>query len=78
MKTCSNEDIVRLLIESAALEEGDEVIVDAPLKQMGVQSLDKFNVFLLIEDRYGIQVPDDEFDQLDTIEAIATYVSGKE
>ena len=77
MAACTNADVVQLLIESDALTEDDEVIEDAPLKQMGIQSLDKFNVFLLIEEKYGVEVPDDDFDKLDTIQAIASYVTEK-
>ncbi len=77
MNACTNEDITQLLIESDAMAEGDEVLVDAPLKQMGVQSLDKFNLFLLVEERYGVAIPDEDFEKLDTISAIASYVSEK-
>ncbi|MCB1230177.1 MAG: acyl carrier protein [Verrucomicrobiae bacterium] len=78
MNACTNEDIIQLLIESDALAEGDEVLVDAPLKQMGIQSLDKFNLFLLVEERHGVQIPDEDFEKLDTVSAIAAYVSEKQ
>lgn len=75
MKTCTNSDVVQLLIESDALAEDDEILPYAPLKQMGVQSLDKFNLFLLIEERFEVLVPDDEFERLDSISSIAEYIS---
>lgn len=77
MNTCTPDDITQLLIESDAISADDEVLTDAPLKQMGVQSLDKFNLFLLVEEKFGVQVPDEEFDNLDTITTIATYVTEK-
>lgn len=78
MSTCTNNDIVKLLIESEALSEGDQVLFDVPLNEMGVTSLDKFNLFLLIEERFGIQVPDDDFTVLQTINEIVAYISKRQ
>lgn len=78
MSTCTNNDIVKLLIESEALAEGDQVLFDASLKEMGVTSLDKFNLFLLIEERFGVQVPDDDFAALQTINEIVAYISKRQ
>ncbi len=78
MSTCTTDDIVKLLKETEALKEGNSVLFDAPLKAMGVTSLDKFNLFLLIEERFGIQVPDADFEALDTINDIVAYVSKRQ
>ena len=75
MKTCTNNDIIRLLIESDAMAETDEFLPDVPLKQMGIQSLDKFNLFLLIEESFDLEIPDDQLERLDSISSIAEYVT---
>ena len=45
-----------------------------PLKDLGVDSLDIASIFLAIRENFGVLVPDDEIDALDTIERIALYV----
>jgi acyl carrier protein len=39
----------------------------------GVDSLDFFNLFLELEDVGGKKIPDDQVDQLNTIEAIVQF-----
>jgi acyl carrier protein len=77
MKVCTNDDIVRFLLESEAIRPEDEVAFDIPLKEMGVDSLDKFNLFLLIEENYGVTASDDEFASLNTVTAVAEFVSAR-
>lgn len=78
MNTCTNDDIKKLLVEAEALPEGKEVAVDAPLNQAGVQSLEKFNLFLLIEERFEIEIPDQDFAALNTIADIVGYIAKKQ
>lgn len=75
MERCANEDIVRFLMESEAIGESDEIAFDMPLKQLGVDSLDKFNLFLLVEEKFSVTVPDEDFAALDTIQAITDYIN---
>lgn len=78
MSTCTNTDIVNLLIESEALTHEIPVSYDASFKEMGITSLDKFNLFLLIEERFGIQVPDADFAALNNINETVAYVSKRQ
>ena len=43
----------------------------------GVDSLEMANALLIIEERYGVKIPDEEALQLDSIEAIAELVGRK-
>jgi acyl carrier protein len=45
------------------------------LKDLGVDSLDVASIFLTIQERLGVRVPDPEIDRLATVRAIAEYVS---
>jgi acyl carrier protein len=47
---------------------------DTPLKDLGVDSLDIAGIFLAIQEKLGVRVPDDEIDQLDTVRRIADYL----
>lgn len=75
MSKCTNSEVIEILRESDAVTVTGDLPVDVPLKQLGVQSLDKFNVFLLIEEKFGVTVPDEDFDKLDSIESIAAYIN---
>lgn len=43
------------------------------LGDMGVDSLDFFNLFLELEDIGGKKIPDEQIDKLNTIEAIVQF-----
>lgn len=43
-------------------------------KEAGIDSLEMMSVFLGIEEKYGIHIPDQDLDQLDTIDNIIQYL----
>jgi len=63
------------IIESAKISldlsrlNGDTVFKDA-----GVDSLDMFNVFLGIEEHFGVTIPDEDIDQLKSVNEIVAYL----
>ena len=40
----------------------------------GLDSMDMMNVFLEIEEAFGVKIPDDDIAQLDSIQSIISYV----
>jgi acyl carrier protein len=71
------EDIVALILESAPdlrIGEGD---LQRPLADLGVDSLDKANVLLEVQERFGVVVPDEDMDSLDSVSAIAGYINSR-
>lgn len=75
MSKCSHSDVIDILREAEAVPGDGEIPVTASLKELGVQSLDKFNVFLLVEEKYGVVVLDDQFQELDTVEKITEHIN---
>ncbi len=51
---------------------------DALLRENGVDSLDMANILLSIEEKYGVKIPDEDIEKLDTINAIVHYLSNKQ
>lgn len=48
--------------------------VTRPFSDLGIDSLDVAGIFLGIQEKLGISVPDDEIDGLNSIEKIVTYL----
>lgn len=67
-------EIIEEVCSGVRVGEGDD---DKPLKELGVDSLDIAGIFLAIQEKLGVRVPDDEIDALDTVSRIAHYVDGK-
>ena len=64
-------EIIEDVCSGVRVGEGDE---DKPLKDLGVDSLDVAGIFLAIQEKFGVRVPDAEIDALDTLRRIAQYL----
>ena len=47
---------------------------DASLSKAGIDSLEMMNVFLAIEEKAGIKIPDEDINALDTVDDIIAYL----
>lgn len=72
----SRADVISIIVETV---DGVEIYEDRgdtaeKLSDLGVDSLDVASIFLRIQESLGVSVPDDDFDELDTIDKIANYI----
>jgi acyl carrier protein len=67
------------LFTSAGLEVDSSIMItdELPFADLGLDSLDIFNLFLAIETEFGVEVPDEDIDSLITIGALKVYVNEK-
>lgn len=69
------ESDILSIIESATISvdlslfNGNTVFEDA-----GIDSLEIFNIFLGIEEHFGVTIPDEEVDQLKSVNEIVAYL----
>ena len=48
---------------------------DQPLLTQGIDSLDALTIFTQVEEKYAIHIPDEDFEQLASIDDIVRYVN---
>lgn len=67
------------LVESAGVSvDISKIKWDTKLSAAGIDSLEMMNVFLKIEEKFGIKIPDEEIDTLDTIDGIVSYLQQRQ
>ena len=71
----NRESILSLIQESKAVEDATKLRDDVKLSDQGIDSLEFFNVLLLISEKYGIDIPDEDSDHLNTINQIIEYLN---
>lgn len=71
------EDIKEVIAEAEVLGDVSELKTDTPLSEQGIDSLDVVNVYLLLEERFNIKIPDEDLIKVQTIDAIVDYVNHK-
>ena len=71
------EEIVSIVQGAGVSVDVSGIKGDMPLRDAGVDSLDMMNVFLAIEERFDIKIPDADIDKLDTVDNIVRYLEGR-
>lgn len=66
------ERVKRVLVEEMSVDE-DRIAPDASLAELAMDSLEFVDLVLELEEEFGIEVPDDDFRKLRTIQDIADY-----
>lgn len=75
MAKATVESIKALLEEADLVDDPASLQSDVPLKDQGLDSLDGYNLFLSIEETFGIDVRDEDIAELGTIDALVAYVN---
>jgi acyl carrier protein len=71
------ENIKEIIVEADVLGDVEEMKCDVALSEQGIDSLDVVNVYLLIEEKFDVQIPDEDIEQVKTIDSIVEYVNKK-
>lgn len=72
----SENDIKELLSSIESLKNlVSKIDVNEDIYTQGIDSLDMMNLFLLIEEKYNIKIPDKEISKLNTIRKIVDYIN---
>lgn len=71
------ENIIEVIEEADVLGDVSDMKTDIALNQQGVDSLDVVNIYLLIEEKFDIKIPDEDIDKVQTIDSIIEYVNSK-
>ena len=71
------ENIKEIIVEADVLGDVEEMQSDIALSEQGIDSLDVVNVYLLVEEKFEVSIPDEDLSQVKTIDGIVKYVNAK-
>ena len=74
-----NLNDIKSILENSNLRRINvtNLLTDIPLVEQGLDSLDMFNVFLNVEEKYNIKIEDNDFDVLKTINDIVAFIDNR-
>ena len=71
------DDIKEVVVEQLSVN-ADEVKEDAKfVEDLGADSLDAVELVIALEEKFDIEIPDDEAEKIQTITDVATYIESK-
>ncbi|EDP74915.1 phosphopantetheine-binding protein [Hydrogenivirga sp. 128-5-R1-1] len=72
------EDIIALIGEIESLKDKVKSLdPSASVYEQGIDSLDMLSVFLAIQEKYGIDIPDEDIPNLTSIKDIVEYINDR-
>ena len=71
------ETLKRIIAEQAGVEEASLTEETSLKKDLGMDSLELLSVVVAIEEEYDLEVPEDELNQVDTLEDLVEYLKGR-
>lgn len=69
------ENIKEVISQADVLGDINTLQNDLPLSEQGIDSLDIVNVYLLLEEKFDIKIPDEDLDKVQTINQIIEYIN---
>lgn len=72
--TCSYDDIKQAVVKAGPQVDVDKLKPETKFRDVGVDSLDMFNIIFEVQNISGIEVPNSDFEQLDSLENVFNYV----
>ena len=66
-------------IAKTAIEDGDfeNIVSGSSFKDQGLDSLDVSTLFLAINDEFGVEIPDEDYDSITSPDVLITYLAEK-
>ena len=77
MSKITIEQILDVIAKSNVVNDVNVLEHDKPLSEQGVDSLDFSGILFNIDETFGIEIPDEDIDDLLTINNIFAYVNSK-
>ncbi|MEY8703251.1 acyl carrier protein [Francisella philomiragia] len=73
----TREDIINTIKEADVMFSTENLQDDISLADQGLDSLDAVTVYLLIEEKFDIKIPDADLERVQTLSDIVNYVNNK-
>lgn len=71
------EKVKRIIVEQLSLEE-EKVTLEATLTDdLGVDSLELFEVIISLEEEFNIEIPNEEIEDIKDVKGIVAYIEKK-
>ena len=71
------EDIKALIIKAETQIDEKKINENVILTDIGCDSLDMMNIFLQIQEKYDVQINDEDVEKLNTIKNIINFLKNK-
>lgn len=65
--------VIRVVAMGMSMRE-DEITADSTLDNLGAESLDKIEILMMIEDEFGVDIPDADAEKMMSVKNAVDYL----
>lgn len=67
-----------IIVEQLSLDNPDAITPEANFKEdLGVDSLDLFELVMALEEEYGVEIPSEDLESIQTVQDVINYLKNK-
>ena len=70
-------DVKKIVVEQLGVEEGQVEISSSFVDDLGADSLDLVELIMALEEKFNLQISEEEAQKLDTVEKAVSYLEDK-
>ncbi|MFD3155421.1 acyl carrier protein [Haloimpatiens sp. FM7330] len=71
------EKIKNIIAEQLSLDENEIKLESTFTDDLGVDSLEIFEIVMSLEDEFGIEIPNEDIEEMKKVEDIVKYINSK-
>lgn len=71
------ENVVKIMKEQLNMEDMEITMETSFKDDLDVDSLDLFELVMVLEEEYDVEIPSEDLEQLTTVGAVVEYLKGK-
>ncbi len=71
----TREDVCNAIKQTKIVADSENLRDDIELTDQGIDSLGMFNVILVLQEKYQIDIPDADIDELTTVQKLVMYLN---
>ncbi|MFP3035594.1 MAG: acyl carrier protein [Wolbachia sp.] len=71
------EEKVKKIVLDHIIKDVEKFSISSKLSEHGADSLDAVEIIMAAEEEFGIEIPDEDAQKMETVEQIVEYISNK-
>jgi len=71
------QKVMTIIVEKLGVRESEVTMEASFVNDFGADPLDMIELFMVFEDEFGIEIPEDDYENLDTVGKVVDYIIEK-